>query len=93
MVAQPDLCFCGFGIADLAITAAIGTPIELVEYRINSLSRGKGSLGKVTTQICVHDKRYQGKAIETDVMRASALALINAVNKMVLDEATLVKQP
>jgi len=86
----------GTGVIDAlfgAITAAIDAPIELVEYRINSLSRGKGSLGKVTTQISVRDKLYQGKAIETDVMRASALAYINAVNKMVLTEAILVKRP
>ncbi|MBP8865947.1 MAG: 2-isopropylmalate synthase, partial [Acetobacterium sp.] len=52
--------------------------------RINSLSRGKGSLGKVTAQIRCDDQLFSGKAIEQDVMRASALALINAVNKMLL---------
>ena len=77
----------GSGVIDAlygAIMKAIDEPIELIDYRINSLSRGKGSLGKVTAQIRCGDQLFSGKAIEQDVMRASALALINAVNKMVL---------
>ena len=77
----------GSGVIDAlygAIMEAIGAPIELIDYRINSLSRGKGSLGKVTAQIRCDDQLFSGKAIEQDVMRASALALINAINKMVL---------
>ncbi|HEY5556087.1 2-isopropylmalate synthase [Acetobacterium sp.] len=80
----------GSGVIDAlygAIMEAIGSPIELIDYRINSLSRGKGSLGKVTTQIRCDDQLFSGKAIEQDVMRASALSLINAVNKMVLEQA------
>ena len=67
-----------------AMKEAVGAPIELIDYRINSLSRGKGSLGKVTAQIRCDDQLFSGKAIEQDVMRASALALVNAVNKMLL---------
>ncbi|PKM71811.1 MAG: 2-isopropylmalate synthase [Firmicutes bacterium HGW-Firmicutes-17] len=81
----------GSGVIDAlygAIIEAIAAPIELIDYRINSLSRGKGSLGKVTTQIRYADQLYSGKAIEQDVMRASALALINAVNKMLLEQAS-----
>ena len=77
----------GSGVIDAlygAIMEAVGAPIELIDYRINSLSRGKGSLGKVTAQIRCEDQLFSGKAIEQDVMRASALALINAVNKMLL---------
>lgn len=78
----------GTGVIDAlysAILAAIDMPIELIEYRIHNLSRGKGSLGKVTTQILYKDKLYHGKAIEKDVMKASALAFVNAVNKVVLE--------
>jgi 2-isopropylmalate synthase len=78
----------GTGVIDAlysSIIDAVQLPIELIEYRINNLSRGKGSLGKVITQIRYKDTLYQGKAIEQDVMKASALAFINAVNKIVLD--------
>ena len=78
----------GTGVIDAlysSIIDAVQLPIELIEYRINNLSRGKGSLGKVITQIRYKDTLYQGKAIEQDVMKASALAFINAVNKIILD--------
>ena len=80
----------GSGVIDAlysSITEAVQYPIELIEYRINNLSRGKGSLGKVIAQIKCNDKLYQGKAIEQDVMKASALAFINAINKIILDDA------
>lgn len=80
----------GSGVIDAlygAIMEAVGSHMELIDYRINSLSRGKGSLGRVTTQIRCDDKFFSGKAVEQDVMRASALSLINAVNKMVLEQA------
>ena len=78
----------GSGVIDAlysSIMDAVQYPIELIEYRINNLSRGKGGLGKVTVQIKYNNKLYQGKAIEQDVMKASALAFINAVNKIILD--------
>ncbi len=78
----------GTGVIDAlysSIIDAVQLPVELIEYRINNLSRGKGSLGKVITQIRYKDSMYQGKAIERDVMKASALAFINAVNKIILD--------
>jgi 2-isopropylmalate synthase len=79
----------GSGVIDAlysAIMAAVQYPVVLIEYRINNLSRGKGSMGKVVTQIQYGDKIYQGKAIEVDVMKASALAFINAINKIVLEK-------
>jgi 2-isopropylmalate synthase len=79
----------GSGVIDAlysAIMAAVQYPVVLIEYRINNLSRGKGSMGKVVTQIQYGEKIYQGKAIEVDVMKASALAFINAINKIVLEK-------
>ena len=80
----------GIGVIDAlysSIIEAVQLPVELIEYRINNLSRGKGSLGKVNTQIRYNNTMYQGKAIEQDVMKASALAFINAINKIILDIA------
>lgn len=79
----------GAGVIDAlysAILSAVQYPVQLIEYRINNLSRDKASLGKVVTQIQYMDKLYQGKAIEVDVMKASALAFINAINKIVLEK-------
>lgn len=78
----------GKGVIDAlysAIMEALNQSAELIEYRIHNLGRGKTSLGKAVVQIKCNDKMYQGKAIEHDVMRASADAYINAVNKVILD--------
>ena len=68
-----------------AIIKAVDQNIDLMEYRIHNLGRGKESLGKVVVQIKHEGKLYQGKAIEKDVMKASGIALINAINKTLLD--------
>ena len=68
-----------------AIIKAVDQSIDLMEYRIHNLGRGKESLGKVVVQIKHEGKLYQGKAIEKDVMKASGIALINAINKTLLD--------
>ncbi len=67
-----------------AIIAATNLPIQLQEYRIHNIARGKESLGKVSIQINCKDKVYQGKAIEKDIIKASGVALINAINKMIV---------
>jgi len=64
-----------------AIIEAVQMPIKLIDYRIHSLSQGKKSMGKVSVQIEWQDKVFAGKAIEQDVIKASAIALINAINK------------
>ena len=67
-----------------AIIKAVNQRIDLMEYRIHNLGRGKESLGKVVVQIKHEGKLYQGKAIEKDVMKASGIALINAINKILV---------
>lgn len=77
----------GNGVIDAlygAIISAVNLPVQLMEYRIHSLGRGKESLGKVTIQISYEQKMFQGKAIEKDIMLASAEAMINAINKIIL---------
>ena len=78
----------GTGVIDAlysAVISAVDYPVELIEYRINNLGRGKESLGKVTAQIVYDGHFYYGKAIEKDVVKASILALINAINKIIID--------
>jgi 2-isopropylmalate synthase len=76
---------CGSGAIDALYTViikAVRKEIHLVDYRIQSLGREKESLGKVVVQIEYKNQFYYGKAIENDVMKASALALINSINKI-----------
>jgi len=68
-----------------AITEISALDIKLIEYNISSVSRGKEALGKVKIQVEYKGEKYIAKATDTDVMKASAFAYINAVNSIVVD--------
>ncbi|WP_394223796.1 2-isopropylmalate synthase [Priestia aryabhattai] len=59
--------------------------IKLIEYHISSVSRGKEALGKVKIQVEYRGEKYVAKATDTDVMKASAFAYINAINSIMVD--------
>lgn len=62
--------------------------VKLVEYNINSVSRGKEALGKVKITIEHEGEKYIAKAADTDILKASALAYINAINSIVVTKLT-----
>ena len=66
--------------------------IDLKEYKISSMSRGKEALGRVSIRIqCNNGKVYSARAMDTDVIKASALALINGINSIILENTTIKK--
>lgn len=79
----------GDGAVDALYTAireATGVELNLLEYKLNSISRGKEALGRVSIKVSRNGKNYSSKAIDTDILKASALAFVNAVNMAVVDE-------
>jgi len=79
----------GDGAVDALYTAireATGFELNLMEYKLNSISRGKEALGRVSIKVSHNGKNYSSKAIDTDILKASALAFVNAVNMAVADE-------
>ncbi|NLU32799.1 MAG: 2-isopropylmalate synthase [Clostridiaceae bacterium] len=80
----------GDGAVDALYTAikeATGIHLDLLEYKLNSISRGKEALGRVSIKVR-HDngKIYSSKAVDTDILKASALAYVNAVNMAIVDD-------
>jgi len=71
-----------------AIRECIGKKIALAEYRVSSMTRGKTALGRVSIQVEYNGKNYAAKAVDTDVIRASALAFIDAANIIAVKETT-----
>lgn len=69
-----------------AIKDSTLTELDLIEYKFASISRGKEALGKVSIKVKYNDKNYSAKAIDTDVMKASALAFISAINTILVEE-------
>jgi len=70
-----------------AIKTLVGLEVELKDYKISSMSRGKEAIGRVNLRISHDGRIYSGRAMDTDIVKASANAFLNAINAVVLDEA------
>ena len=68
-----------------AMKALVGLDVQLKDYKINSLSRGKEAIGRVNIRIEYQGKTYSGRAMDTDIIKASALAFLNGINAVLLD--------
>jgi len=71
-----------------AIRSLTGMAAELKDYKINSLSRGKEAVGRVNIRLEYQGKTYAGRAMDTDIIKASALAFLNGINAALLDAAS-----
>jgi len=80
-----DVCL-GDGPIDAAF-GAIDRIIKPVEhsfelYRINSVSKGKDTLGEVHVKLIAQNRAFSGRGLSTDIIEASILAYISACNKL-----------
>lgn len=64
-----------------ALERACNIDCKLVDYSIKSVSGGKDAMGEVIVKIEKDARTYTGRGLSTDVIEASALAYINALNK------------
>jgi len=64
-----------------AIDKITGLTPELEAYKIDATSDGKDSLGEVTVRLKIDGKSITGRGLSTDIIEASILAYINAINK------------
>ena len=62
--------------------------LELVDYQITSVGRGKDALAQSHVQLLVNDEQMNGRGSAQDVIEASANAFINAVNRYVIQQST-----
>jgi len=67
------------------IKSLVGIDVELKDYKISSLSRGKEAIGRVNLRVAYEGKTYSGRAMDTDIVKASANAFLNAINGILLD--------
>ena len=71
----------------LAIEQIIGHHYELDDFQIQSVTEGKEAMGSALVKLRSGGKLYSGNGISTDIIGASIRAYINAVNKIVYEEA------
>ena len=70
-----------------AIEQCIGHHYELDDFQIQSVTEGKEALGSALVRLRNNGKLYSGNGISTDIVSASIRAYINALNKIVFEEA------
>jgi 2-isopropylmalate synthase len=77
---------CGDGPIDAsfkAIEKIVGRQLSLEDYQLGSVTEGKDALGDATVKIKNSEGEvFSGRGLSTDVIEASILAYIDAVNKM-----------
>ena len=66
-----------------AIEKIVNIQIELLDYKIKSVSQGEDALGEVTVKVNHNGNIYIGRGLSTDILESSILALLHAVNKII----------
>jgi 2-isopropylmalate synthase len=77
----------GDGPVDACFKAAdniIGIKGELLDYRLEAVTRGKDAIGQVNLKVKIKNRIISGRGSSTDIIEASLLAYLNAVNKYAL---------
>jgi 2-isopropylmalate synthase len=65
-----------------AIGEITGSQVEVTSLQLRSLTPGRDSVGQVFLQVKVDGKSLSGHGASTDVVEASARALVHALNKV-----------
>ena len=74
----------GDGPVDACFKAAdkiIGIKGELLDYRLEAVTKGKDAIGEVNLKVKIKNKIFSGRGSSTDIIEASLLAYLNGVNK------------
>ena len=76
-----------------AIESIVGRRLHLEDYKLQSITEGKDALGDATVALSEEGRERNGKPVitkgrglSTDVIEASLIAYINAVNKLIYEE-------
>lgn len=84
----------GIGMGDGPIDAAfltveqiISRHFELDDFQVQAVTEGKEAMGATLVKLRHEGKLYSGNGISTDIIGSSIRAYINAVNKIVYEEA------
>jgi 2-isopropylmalate synthase len=65
-----------------AIQRLTGVRAKLSDYRIRAVSQGKEALGEVQIELDHSGRKIRGRGLSTDILEASALAYLSAINRL-----------
>lgn len=76
-----------------AIERIVGFSATLDNYQVRSVSEGKDAQGEVLIELITGGRKYHGKAVSTDILEASALAYLKALNKAAIGRPSEKTEP
>ncbi|MGL4944267.1 MAG: 2-isopropylmalate synthase [Thermoguttaceae bacterium] len=65
-----------------AIRQAVGAPISLMNYTLQSVTAGEDAQGEASVLIRCDNDDFRGQGVSTDTLEATAMAIVNAVNRI-----------
>ena len=65
-----------------AVDRITGISCQLQDYAIRAITVGKDAMGEVTLEIRSNGRRERARAAKTDIIEASAVAYVSAVNRL-----------
>ncbi len=71
----------------LAIEQIVGRHYELDDFQIRAVTEGREAMGESVVKLRSGGKIYSGRGISTDIIGSGISAYINALNKIVYEEA------
>ncbi|MCS6849889.1 MAG: 2-isopropylmalate synthase [Gemmataceae bacterium] len=78
---------CGDGPVDAVfqtIERITGLDVKLKDYQVRSISGGEDAQGEARVEVEHQGRIFRGTAVSTDIIEASALAFLQAINRVVL---------
>ncbi len=71
----------------LAIEEITGITVSCRDFRVHSVTVGKDAQGEVNVEVEHNGQVYRGRGVSTDSVEASALAFLNAINRVAVTPA------
>jgi 2-isopropylmalate synthase len=65
-----------------AIQRLTGVKGTLNDYRIRAVTKGRDAMGEVQIELEHSGRKIRGRGVSTDILEASALAYIAAINRL-----------
>jgi len=75
--------------AFMALEQIVGCHYELDDFQIQAVTEGREAMGETLVKLRSNGKLYSGRGISTDIVGAGIQAYINALNKIVYEEAAV----
>ena len=68
-----------------AIEMLVGSQYELDDFQIQSVTQGREAMGGAVVRLRHEGKLFSGRGISTDIVEASIMAYLNAMNKIMFE--------